>query len=546
MIKASPSFGFYGRDKEFEKLVRSICLRSAPTIALYGRRLIGKTELLVRAIDHIRALPSAESKPIVYLEVQPNPTQIGEELNEAIKEAGLDSLMHNIKRSLTWDPNDTERFFFDQARHFVSQGGILCLDEFHNIDIKGSQLIYYIKRIADVIRSSTLNPHPSGGGIVASGSHQQNMLRLLGDSREPLYGRFTGDIRLNQLKSPALLAMASEQGWLRDPRQFLTLYSVYGGVPGLWKKYYDEQEHNLNLRFDNFSSWRNRFWQYESLRPLENERDQWDYRAWVVTNPIAERILDKISQKPNGTLRSTLLNLPEPPQTAESSYPWSRSIKGNLVMLENHLQIIRGIRLYRSDIKEPSKYCFIDNDTRHQLMVKRIGLTTEEILDAESENYTKVLNKTSKNEGYDLERITAEYFGALHQVENGKLIHGTHYNVQLADDGPEIDALISLPESINDQERGFFLGSCKRDPKKHIEKSVSPEKVFGPFLTRLYGDRGQNRPSEIRTFLVAPHFSEVEHRTLQERGFETADLRTMARTLGYEPDQNFSEPVAEP
>jgi len=132
-------------------------------------------------------MPPKESKPIVYLEVQPNPTQIGEKLQLAIREAGLADLMTDFHRTPDWDSNDSEYFFFDQACHLISKGAVLCMDEFHNIDVKGGQLIYYIKRIIDVNNSSTLSPYPSGGDIVASGSHQQDMLGLLGCPREPLY-----------------------------------------------------------------------------------------------------------------------------------------------------------------------------------------------------------------------------------------------------------------------------------------------------------------------------------------------------------------------
>ena len=98
--------------------------------------------------------------------------------------------MSDMKRTSGWDPNDTEGLFYDQARHLVNKGAIVCLDEFHNIDLEDGQLVYYIKRIVDVTRSPTLTTNSSGGGIFAAGLHQQNMLRLLGDPREPLYDRF--------------------------------------------------------------------------------------------------------------------------------------------------------------------------------------------------------------------------------------------------------------------------------------------------------------------------------------------------------------------
>ena len=197
--------------------------------------------------------------------------------------------------------------------------------------------------------------------------------------------------------------------------------------------------------------------------------------------------------------------------------------------------MVSKINLYWSHGNKSVKYRIIDNDTRHQLMVKRLGLSAEGFKDATSDTLSRVLNENSSNEGYDLERMTVEFFGALHKVENGKFIHSTHYNAQLADDGSEIDALVSLPGSEIGKERGLLLGSCKRSAKVHIKESRSPAKVFGGFLTNLYEKRGQTRPGEIRYFSISPEFPTDQRKTLQERGFEVIDLRTMARKLGYDP-----------
>ena len=96
------------------------------------------------------------------------------------------------------------------------------MDEFHNVESYPG-LKEGIKLIIDKNQSPPVTPHPVGGGIVAAGSHQQNMIRLLADSTEPLYRHIRGR-RLKQLTTTPLLEMATEQGWLVDPRQFLTLY----------------------------------------------------------------------------------------------------------------------------------------------------------------------------------------------------------------------------------------------------------------------------------------------------------------------------------
>lgn len=534
MINETRPLKMYGRERELDELVRAVTRMSLPFIALYGRRRIGKTELINRTISHIRGLPESESKPMVYLEVQPHPTRIGEELEQAIREAGLAELMADMQRTPDWDPEDTERLFYDQARHLVRKGAVLCLDEFHNIDDQGSQLIYYIKRIVDVNCSPTHTPYPSGGGIVVSGSHQQNMLRMLADSREPLYDRFATGIRLKQLRAAPLLQMASDNGWLRDPRQFLTLYSAYGGIPGLWATYRQAESRNLDLQFDNHDRWRERFWQYESLRPLRDERESYGYKGYVELEKNAERILLLMSGKPKGIPRGEILNLPRPENFRHDSEfansLWRETIEGNLKMLESHLQFIKGIKLFDGGSGAPRNYHIVDNDTRHQLLVRRLELSADDIESIPLGGLAERLRETEQYEGLDLERLASEYLGDM--CPNGI----SHYHVQPPGGGPDLDVLVRILHEREKRDVSVIMGSCKRSSQRHVRDSKSPEKEFEPFVKRIYDDLGQPRPSTFHHVLIAPEFTPEEHAILKRRGFVTMDLPAMARSLGLDPE----------
>ena len=538
-----PPFGFYGRDEELDQLVRAMTVMHNTSLALFGRRRIGKTELLERAVSHVRDLPPNETKPIVYLEVQPNPTRIGEELQQAITEAGLKVLMTDLKRTSSWDLKDSERFFFDQARHLVAKGGVICLDEFHNLDVKGSQLIYYIKRIIDVNQSSCHNPQPNGGGIIAAGSHQQNMIRLLKDPREPLYGRFLAEQHLTQLKAPSLLEMAAGQGWLRNPGQFLTLYSAYGGVPGLWQQFHAACLLDTALQYnpttDSLEQWQARFWHYESLRPLRNVRDSYGYKGMIELSPTADRILQVMSRKPNGTPREEIFALGEDPSILKQGKRWGEHLEDTLYVLEERLQMINGIKHFKSWTTLPQKFRISDNDIRHQLVVKRLGLDARSISTLRPKVFVKKLPQTQENEGKDLERIAAEYLGSMVRYSVPE------YNVQLHGGGPEIDVLVWTANHDLYKEDAIILGSCKWSAKKIIDVSPSPMEVFGTFLMNRYDNQSLPRPPEIRYVLVAPHFTDEQHRILQERGFETLDLQKMARNLDFDPGPKIEPAVPE-
>lgn len=529
------TFGFYGRAEELDLLIRAMTRMSVPTVALFGLRRIGKTELLDRAIAHIRALPACDSKPIVSMEIPEIDPNLDEQFRSCIHQAGLADRLEGIEH-WNWSPEVAPQHrFSEMVSHLVKQGVVVCLDEFHNIE-NYPPLKSNIKRIIDILRSPTHNPQPTGGGIVVAGSHQQNMLRILKNNKEPLYDRFLTEHRLIQLKAPALLEMAAEQGWLRDPRQFLTLYSAYGGVPGLWSKYHEDSNLNPNLQYkpndsgNSLAHWQARFWQYESLRPLHNVRDSYNFKGMVEQNSTTERILRLIATHPEGYRRSNVLNLNPPPKPSpeEAKLPWRTVLENSIEILEDHLQMIRLISNFKGKKTNVNKYRINDNDVRHQLLIKKRQLSVEEIGSMDPIDLMHELF-TTEQEGHDLEKIAMEYL-----VHRAKYSIG-EYNVQLPNNGPEIDVLVWPVGRRQSQIQPLIMGSCKRDADELVKQSYSPERVFGPFLQTHFDNQNLPRPKLIRYMVIAPHLSTEQHQTLERRGFEPLDLRKMADELGLDP-----------
>ncbi len=249
----------------------------------------------------------------------------------------------------------------------------------------------------------------------------------------------------------------------------------------------------------------------------------------IELNPTAERILQLISHKPRGTPREEIFDpnkLPEVQAELDGGVDktWRLHLERNLDLLEGHVQMIRGIKHFKdTSTTLPAKYRISDNDTRHQLQVKRIGLLSS------------ILQQTKKNEGDDLERIAAEYLGSLEKSVIGKYRVHADYGVQ-PKDGPELDVLIWQDIIASEAEESLIMGSCKRSSDQHVNKSRSPEQVFGSFLVMLFDKKEKPRPKHIRFVLVAPVFTPDQHEILQKRGFETIDLPHMALHLGIDPN----------
>lgn len=534
---------FYGRTEDLVGLINEITFSAPVAIAITGRRQVGKTELLSQVIDRIHNMDQKKSKPILYMEIPGESDDIGRELQQAIEKNGLNHLMEDlVKHDEPYLPTFS---FRDQLEHLVKKNVVVCLDEFHNCE-NYNGLVSYIKIIIDSNRN--LSKTPSVGGIVATGSHQQHMLRMIGDPEAPLYKRFDKVFPLKQLEPRHLLQMACDHGWLSEPRQFLTMYSAFGGMPGLWRNYYLEESRSKwgTAEWDtavwagpsaseNYKAWQMDFWRSESLRPLQNVREGYDYKGFVELNPVAELILTEISKKPNGTRRATIYNMEEIPELA-GRYGWKETIRRNLVVLEKHLQIIKETRPYLNREESAAKYRMVDNDTRHQLLVKSLNLDEEDIRTASVESYHQLIRNTEEREGPDLERFTADFFRDLHLHEFDSEACESRYGVQLVKDGPEIDVLARIDNRKSGQKVTLKLASCKRNPKAHLRDSTSPEKLFGEFLEQLFDNREQKRPEDIQCILVSPKFTYSQVRELEKRNFITLDLPTMARKFGFEPE----------
>jgi len=154
---------------------------------------------------------------------------------------------------------------------------------------------------------------------------------------------------------------------------------------------------NPELKIQDYASWQERFWQYESLRPLIDKRESYDFRGWVEMNPIAECLINQLSEHLEGYRHSQLMEIKPPQKYAELDDGWKQEKKRQIQVLEDHLQMIKGIKPYDSNTRSPHKYRLIDNDTRHQLMVRRMGLDSDEIRDALSSNYILMLDVTKRH-----------------------------------------------------------------------------------------------------------------------------------------------------
>ncbi len=213
---------FIDRQREISRIQRALHAPDSRFIVIYGRRRLGKSTLIKRALGDRD----------VYFEA---------DLNE---EAIQRSLLVNAIRMTYPELADARYESWDSLlTHFnrvCDANSTLCLDEFPYLVKKNPALPSVIQRLLD---SGDLRFN-----LIICGSSQRMMERLVLGASEPLYGRANEKIRLG----PIALPWWQEAAGL-DPRRAIEEYSVWGGVPRYWKlreDYADLWEAVESLIFD--------------------------------------------------------------------------------------------------------------------------------------------------------------------------------------------------------------------------------------------------------------------------------------------------------
>ncbi len=294
-----------------------------------------------------------------------------------------------------------------------------------------------------------------------------------------------------------------------------------------------------NLVYTSYEVWRPHFWQFESLRPLLTPEETYNYKTYVELNPEAENLLHILcAGQSGGVPRTEIFNQPDKIK-ALGKYEWQKTVERNLVMLEQHLQMIQGIQNYGPEETTPSRYRIIDNDTRHQLLVQRLGLNLQGLSSGKPNvKFAQLLHRTTGHEGLDLERLAAEFFEDQRFQEIGIRACGGLYNVQTVH-GPEVDVFADMADQPFAEAVACKVASCKRNAGK-FDTFTKSGSYFENSLASLYDLNGLSRPPDIEHLFVAPAFTDTQKGRWKDKGIKALDLPQMASELGFDPTPDLA------
>ncbi len=196
---------FYGRIEELEILKNAYNNDSFESFAIYGRRRIGKSELIKESYRNLNC-------KVIYYECK----KASEEFNiSALSDKLADSF--NIPKPDFKTLDSVLRFIFEKS---INEKIIMVLDEYPYMRGNSDFLDSIIQGVIDDYKNK------SKIKFIICGSYIDIMEQIL-SSKSPLYGRFTYKLnikQMNYLESSMFYSNASNEDKVR-------YYSVFGGVP---------------------------------------------------------------------------------------------------------------------------------------------------------------------------------------------------------------------------------------------------------------------------------------------------------------------------
>lgn len=210
---------FVDREREIARLTEELASSESKLVVVYGRRRIGKSELIRRVLH--------PEKDIYF---QADETQLANQLYLLAKSIsvivpGFDRVIYPDWYSL-----------LEALNYRVRENCTLCLDEFPYLVKSFSALPSVIQHFWD-----TGNPRFN---LILCGSSQQSMYSDVLNEKSPLYGRADCILKLQ----PMAVRFLQEAMALPSAKEAVEYYAFFGGVPRYWKLCLEEGSLERALR----------------------------------------------------------------------------------------------------------------------------------------------------------------------------------------------------------------------------------------------------------------------------------------------------------
>lgn len=483
---------FYGRTQQLAALAEMLGRRRWFFAKVSGRRRIGKTALIQRALQ-----AGAATQPVFYVQIPDSePAGVLSAVNDA-----LDTFRVPVERF----PRPRDIGQLAKLLEAMAQDGyVLVLDEFQYFNRKGyAEFCSLLQAAVDRLAAKGAKVP---GGLIVLGSIYTEMTALLEDRTAPLYNRVTDDIELTHLDVGSLLALVRDHAD-QAPGRLLFLWTLFEGVPKFYRDCYEQGV----LAADRETLLRRIF--FESSSPLRSEAENWFLRELHGRYDVVLKFIARHPGSKHNELVGAIRNVGGNPDTQIGGYL--------TVLIERFRLIEKKLPVFARSEAKRHRYYIADNFLRAWLAalanpVSAIAFRPVDQLVKEADE------RLAAVEGSALEKLVAQ----LYEERSRKGIGDFPLTQRIQGYWDSADTEIDLV-AVNETDKTLRFGSCKRAPAR----LVADINNFKGHVLRFLQAMPKYQSWAIQYVAVAPHLDRAQRKIIARHDVLAQDLRDLTKGL---------------
>lgn len=488
-------WSFYGRTEPLAELTRIVDAGRWFFCRIDGRRRIGKTTLL----SQLAKTDDALAAKLIYMQVPDSDER---------------DVAATFRRSLSECELVPARDLAEVVTDFASMaraigmacraGAFIVLDEFQYFTrAKLRSFNSFLQAEVDKLRTEGAHQ----GGLFVLGSLHSEMNALLDDNAVPLYGRITARLRLDHWDFQDLMAVLRSQG-VEDPRQWLTLWTFFEGVP---KFYHDAYEQELfEVGPDDLAKELLARMFVRGSSPLSEEADTWFLRE---LRGKAVSVLHYLADHAGCTHAELVAALNDP----DDRTPLGTHI-ARLVSTYGMVEKLQPV--FSKPNSRNARYYVTDNFLQAWLAVAKPAREAARMRTLEKA-LAPAVPRLETLEGFAFERLVRRLHvemsrKGLGDFELSELMLGYWNRAKDVDRSIEIDLV-----AIDRPNRRIRFGSCKRFASAHDRAAIA---AFENHVSGFLVGRRELADWHHEKVVFSPAFTQDQRDALAGQGYGVKDL----------------------
>lgn len=496
---------FYGREAELGALLKPLRRHRWFFGSIRGRRRIGKTVLLERALRILKQDDPSGHRTLLFQLPDSTPEDAVRVFKSAVVRSDLEGAITRPARLL----NLPELAI--AIGDLIRAGVIVVIDEFqvcHRGPLRGlpSMLQFQVDRLQGT----------ADGGLIVMGSVQSEMEALLADRRAPLFGRLTFSLNLGPWDLRTVFEVCDQHAE-GNLERCLTLWTLFGGVPKYWQLFSEIDELRSTSDWGEWAGILCESLFFERNAQLRDEGEILLGRELTRSSLAVLRVIADTDMCTRATLKDAL--------------PDRSDVTRILACLVRDLRLVaRQTPVFAREGSAKARYSVSDQFLSAWLSAILPALQDARLGDRKAAVTRSLLPRLQTLEGFAFERMVRE---AIEEISRAgvddfpltEFVRGYWNRPRVGSPPIEIDVV-----AWNDERKRVRFGSCKRQALKHTQGSLDAFRTnVKRFLETREGRRFRDWNQEYAVY--TPRFPVEMRQRLNADGWVCQDLGDFRQML---------------